>query len=195
MAGDSTFDGLIDRVRAGDQDAAAELVKLYEPEIRRAVRYRLADARLGTLLESMDICQSVLKSFFVRAAAGQYELKTPQQLLALLATMARNKLHSQARRHQTLSRDRRRAAPGGLDEEVLVDPGDSPSGEVDARDLLNEVRRRLTPDEQRLMDLRNQGHEWAAIAEQVGGSADSARVRLRRALDRIAEQLGLDDEP
>jgi RNA polymerase sigma-70 factor (ECF subfamily) len=195
MAGDSTFDGLIDRVRAGDQDAAAELVKLYEPEIRRAVRYRLADARLGTLLESMDICQSVLKSFFVRAAAGQYELKTPQQLLALLATMARNKLHSQARRHQTLSRDRRRAAPGGLDEEGLVDPGHSPSGEVDARDLLNEVRRRLTPDEQRLMDLRNQGHEWAAIAEQVGGSADSARVRLRRALDRIAEQLGLDDEP
>src|SRR6516165_10390683 len=157
MAGDSTFDGLIDRVRAGDQDAAADLVKLYEPEIRRAVRYRLADARLGTLLESMDICQSVLKSFFVRAAAGQYELNTPQQLLALLATMARNKLYSQARRHQARSRDRRRDASGGLDEEGLVDPGPSPSREVAARDLLDEVRRRLAPDERRLMDLRNQG--------------------------------------
>ena len=195
MAEDATFGELIGRVRAGDQDAAADLVKLYEPEIRRAVRYRLADARLGTLLESMDICQSVLKSFFVRAAAGQYELKTPQQLLALLATMARNKLYSQARKHQGVSRDLRRTAPEGLDEERLVDPNASPSREVDARDLLHEVYRRLTPDERRLMDLRNQGHGWAAIAAQIGGNADSARMRLSRALDRVASQLGLDHEP
>jgi RNA polymerase sigma-70 factor (ECF subfamily) len=44
------FPDLIRRVRDGDQDAAAELVKHYEPYIRRAVRFRLADARLGTLL-------------------------------------------------------------------------------------------------------------------------------------------------
>jgi RNA polymerase sigma-70 factor (ECF subfamily) len=195
MAEDSTFDELIGRVRAGDQDAAADLVKLYEPEIRRAVRYRLADARLGPLLDSMDICQSVLKSFFVRAAAGQYDLKTPQQVLALLATMARNKLYSQARKHQTQRRDRRRAAPGGLDEKRLVDPAASPSGEVAARDLLHEVRRRLAPEERRLMDLRNQGHDWAAIAAQLGGGVDALRVKLSRALDRVAGQLGLDDEP
>jgi RNA polymerase sigma-70 factor (ECF subfamily) len=194
MAEDSTFDELIGRVRAGDADAAADLVKLYEPEIRRAVRYRLADARLGTLLDSMDICQSVMKSFFFRAAAGQYELKTPQQLLALLATMARNKLYSQARRQQAVRRHGR-AAPGGLDEEGLVDPGASPSREVAARDLLHEVRRRLDPDECRLMDLRNQGHGWAAIAAELGGSPDSVRMKLNRALDRVAGQLGLDGEP
>jgi RNA polymerase sigma-70 factor (ECF subfamily) len=195
MPEDATFDALIGRVRAGDQDAAADLVRRYEPEIRRAVRYRLADARLGTLLDSMDICQSVLKSFFMRAAAGQYDLKTPQQLLGLLATMARNKLHSQARKHQALRRDRRRAAPGALDEEGLVDPAPSPSGEVAARDLLHEVRRRLTPEERRLMDLRAQGHEWATIAAQLGGGVDALRVKLSRALDRVAGQLGLDDEP
>ena len=92
-----TFEELIRRVRAGDQDAAAVLVKRYEPAIRRAVRFRLADARLGTLLDSMDICQSVLASFFVRAATGQYELETPEQLLKLLTAMARNKLTTQAR--------------------------------------------------------------------------------------------------
>ena len=42
-----TFDELIRRVRAGDPDAAAELVRNYEPAIRRAVRFRLADARLA----------------------------------------------------------------------------------------------------------------------------------------------------
>jgi RNA polymerase sigma factor (sigma-70 family) len=195
MPEDPTFDELIQRMRDGDQDAAAELVKLYEPEIRRAVRYRLADARLGNLLDSMDICQSVLKSFFVRAAAGQYDLKTPEQVLALLATMARNKLISQARKHQAQRRDRRRAASGGMHEVGLIDPGASPSGEVAARDLLDEIRRRLSPDERQIMDLRNEGRDWAAVATQVGGSADSVRIKLSRGLDRVAEQLGLDDKP
>lgn len=51
-----TFEELIERVRAGDQDASAELVRRYEPAIRRAVWFRLVDARLGGLLDSMDIC-------------------------------------------------------------------------------------------------------------------------------------------
>src|SRR5262249_44299576 len=156
----------------------------YEPEIRRAVRYRLTDERLGHLLDSMDICQSVLKSFFVRAAAGQYELKFPQQLLALLATMARNKLASQARKQQAQRRDHRRVTSAGADEEGLADPGASPSRVVAARDLLDEVRLRLTSEERQIMDLRNQGHDWAAIAAQLGGGADALRVKLSRALDR-----------
>ena len=69
------------------KQAAAELVRHYEPAIRRAVRVRLVDTRLNRLLDSMDICQSVMASFFVRAALGQYELNTPDQLLRLLATM------------------------------------------------------------------------------------------------------------
>ena len=78
------FDELIRRVRAGDEEAATVLVRRYEPAIRRAVRFRLTDARLGTLLDSMDVCQSVLASFFIRAASGPYELETPGQLRRLL---------------------------------------------------------------------------------------------------------------
>jgi RNA polymerase sigma-70 factor (ECF subfamily) len=39
----------------------------------------------------MDICQSVLASFFVRAAVGQFELDRPEPLVGLLIGMARNK--------------------------------------------------------------------------------------------------------
>src|SRR4051812_28737481 len=130
-----TYDDLIRRVRAWDPDAAAELVRRYEPAIRRAVRVRLADARLGNLLDSMDICQSVLKSFFVRAAAGQYDLDTPEQLLKLLSAMARNKLTTQARGQHAQRRDRRRVVRESPDEGGLVAPGRGPSEEVDARDL------------------------------------------------------------
>jgi len=65
-----SFAEFIRRVRAGDERAAAELVERYEPAIRRAVRVRLRDPRLRRLIESVDICQSVLATFFVRAALG-----------------------------------------------------------------------------------------------------------------------------
>jgi RNA polymerase sigma-70 factor (ECF subfamily) len=189
------YDELIRRVRAWDQEAAAELIRRYEPAIRRAVRVRLADARLKSLLDSTDICQSVLKSFFFRAAAGQYELETPEQLLKLLSAMARNKLTVQARKEYAQRRDRRRVVPQGPDQDRLVAPGGGPSGEVAARDLLQEVRRRLSPEEQQILELRNQGDDWAGIAERLGGGADALRKRLARALDRVAGELGLDDEP
>jgi RNA polymerase sigma-70 factor (ECF subfamily) len=74
MAEESAFGDLIRRVRAGDADASSELVRRFEPAIRIAVRARLTDPSLRRLSDSMDICQSVLASFFLRAAAGQFEL-------------------------------------------------------------------------------------------------------------------------
>src|SRR5271165_4547447 len=98
MSEEEAFRKLIERVRAGEQEAASDLVRQYEPEIRRAVRLRLTDPRLHRFVDSMDICQSVLANFFVRVHAGQFELDRPEQLLRLLVTMARNRLYDQARR-------------------------------------------------------------------------------------------------
>jgi len=121
-----TFDELIQRVPAGDQGAATELVKRYEPAIRR---------------------------------------------------------------------DNRRVAAGVQDEGQFIAGGESPSVVVAARDLLQEVYRRYSPDERRLLDLRSQGYDWSAIASELGGGAEALRRRLSRALDRIADQPGLDDAP
>jgi RNA polymerase sigma-70 factor (ECF subfamily) len=189
------FEELIRRVRAWDQEAAAELVRRYEPAIRRAVRVRLANARLGNLFDSMDICQSVMRSFFVRAASSQYDLETPEQVLKLLTVMARNKLASQSRRQHSLRRDNRRASAIGDDGSQLVSSGDSPSAAIVVRDLQEEVQHRLAPDEWQLLELRNQGHDWAEIAARVGGIGETLRKKLSRAIDRVIHELGLDDEP
>jgi RNA polymerase sigma-70 factor (ECF subfamily) len=69
------------------------------------VRLHLEDRRLYRLFDSMDVCQSVLVSFFLRAAAGQYDLERPEQLVRLLITMTRNKLASAARQHHRQRRD------------------------------------------------------------------------------------------
>src|SRR5262249_24504243 len=104
MSNDPGFAELIDRVRKGDELAAAELVRLYEPEIKRSIRFRLTDPHLRRLLDPSDIVQSVLRSFFARAAGGQYELESEENLKRLLVTMARNKLVDHARR-QKAARD------------------------------------------------------------------------------------------
>jgi RNA polymerase sigma-70 factor (ECF subfamily) len=59
--------------------------------------------------------------------------------------------------------------------------------------LVQETRRRLAPDERHLLELREQGREWAEIAEELGGSPEALRKKLARAVDRVARDLGLDE--
>jgi RNA polymerase sigma-70 factor (ECF subfamily) len=192
MADDSTFTEFLLRIRAGDEQAAAELVRRYESAVRVEVRMRLADSRLRRVLDTMDVCQSVLASFFVRAATGQYDLERPEQLVRLLVAMARNKVANQARRQQAQRRDRRRDValdrPGR--EPAGAEP--SPSRVVSGRELLAELRRRLTPEELRVADLRAEGRPWAEIAAALGGTAQGRRKQLARALDRVAAEVDLE---
>src|SRR4051794_9865861 len=193
MAEESEFQDLIRRVRAGDEAAAAEIIRIYEPAIRRAARVRLVDPRLRRLFDSMDICQSVLASFFVRAALGQYELDQPDQLLRLLVTMSRKKLIDQAREQGAARRDYRRADAREHVAGELAANAPTPSQQVAANELLEEFRNRLSDDERRLADDRAQGHDWASIAADRGGSPEALRKKLARAVDRVAVELGLDD--
>jgi RNA polymerase sigma-70 factor (ECF subfamily) len=194
--GDASFVDFLRRLRAGDQQAAAELVRRYERVIRREARLRLTDPRLGRLVDSMDICQSVLASFFVRAAAGQYDLGQPEDLVRLLVRMARNKVASQARRQRARAADRRRAETGAL--ETTLTGGPDPGRLVAESDLLAEVRRRLSAEERQVADLRGQGSSWPEVAAALGGTPEGRRMQLGRALNRVAQELGLaedGDEP
>ncbi len=190
MPEESLFQDLIRRVQAGDERAAAELVRTYEPAIRRAVRLRLRDTRLRQRLDSLDICQSVLGSFFVRAALGRYELNEPADLLRLLTALVRNKVAGEAAYQAAQRRSFRRTA-AELPEETLAG-GASPSRQLAARELLEETRRRLSADERGLLERREQGREWVEIAGELGGSPEALRKKLARALDRVAHDLGLD---
>ncbi len=194
MAEAPSFNELIQQVRAGNAAAAAELVRQYEPEIRCAVRVRLANPRLGRVLDSMDICQSVLANFFTRAAAGQFDLERPEDLLKLLVTMARNKLRDQVRHQQARRRDNRRLEGGSPDVLAEVAGGDgTPSQIVAGEELLREVRRRLTDEERYLAEQRAQNRDWADLAAELGGSPEALRKRLARALDRVTRELGLEE--
>jgi RNA polymerase sigma-70 factor (ECF subfamily) len=188
------FHSFMKRIRSGDGVAAEELVRRYEPAIRLAVRTRLTDPALKRQFDSVDVCQSVLASFFLRAAAGQYDLGDPAQLIALLVRMAQNKLAGKARFHRRQRRDGRQVT--GLDGAVerTADAGPGPDRVVAGRDLLEALRGRLTPEEWDIADRRGAGQCWAEIAEALGGTAGGRRMQLKRAIDRVAPELGLEDE-
>jgi RNA polymerase sigma-70 factor (ECF subfamily) len=190
MTASTTFADFIRRIRSGDDQAAQELVDRYESVIRREVRLRLKDPRLYRQLDWTDVCQSVLASFFLRAASGQYELDEPGQLLKLLLVMTRNKLANEQRRHRALRRDYRRMEP--------VDPayldtrpveGASPSRLAAGRELLEEFRRRLSKEERELVELRAQGCEWLEIAAKLGGTPQARRKQFARTVNRVEHQL------
>jgi RNA polymerase sigma factor (sigma-70 family) len=183
-----SFPELIRCVRAGEEEAATELVRLYGPEVRRAVRLYLTDPRLRRNFDSVDICQSVLAIFFVKVVGGAFDLDEPEQLVRLLVTMARNKLVDRTRKPF-----QRRET--GVDPEILdsfAGPEESPSKIVAQEELARAVREQLTDEERRIAEERVAGREWAEIAAAVGGTADGVRKKLDRAVARVCGRLGLD---
>lgn len=194
MDGGADFVALMNRVRAGDADAAAELVRQYEPEIRRAIRLRLTDPRLRRILDSADVCQSVMANFFVRAAAGQFDLDRPEELLKLLVVMARNRLRDHVSFQRAGRRDNRleEADPADAFASAAADQP-TPSTAVAARDLLASVLNALEPHERRLAELRAAGNDWNAIAAELRERPDTLRKRLTTALNRVAARLGMDE--
>jgi len=192
---DDEFLEFIQRIRRGDQEAARLLVQRYERELRIMARVRLTDARLCQILDSMDVCQSIFANFFARAAAGQFELATPDHLLRLLAVMVRNKVTDYARLHRAERRDNRRLNTSDITELEMAHPGDLPCETVATAELLEKFRKKLTPEELQIADMRRDGLKWDAIGEHFLEAPEAIRKRFSRAIDRVAAEVGLEQAP
>ncbi len=70
------------------------------------------------LLDSIDIGQSVLASFFVHVTAAEYDVSRREDLMRLLVRMARHKVASQARRQRARAADQQRVEADNLEATV-----------------------------------------------------------------------------
>ena len=92
MPSERALGELLRRASKGDEAACAELVRQLEPVIRRAVRVHLpADDPLRRVFDSLDVSQSVLVNFLVKAGAGALCFRGPEELRGLLRMMAAQK--------------------------------------------------------------------------------------------------------
>ena len=108
----------------------------YGPTSRRSASPSApgSPTQLRRLLDSTDVCQSVLGNFFDRAGAGQFELKDPKQLrLRLLVTMARNRITNHALQQQAARRDHRRGRTRTAKATSRSNPGPGPGSAAEGQ--------------------------------------------------------------
>ncbi len=191
-----SFGELMLRVRSGEQDAARELMQRYGEAVRREIRFRLRDVRLIRVVSESDVFQSAVSSFFVGLQLGRFDVRQPEDLVALLKTIAERRVCSEARFWHAERRDVRRNVE--LSDVVPCEPQQddpSPSAVVSERELVAEALARLPETTLHVIELRRGGLRWDAIAERLpdGGTPEAVRKRYERDVARVTAELGLRD--
>ena len=109
---DDALAGLLERLNAGDNEAAEQFFLAYKPYLQIVVHRRLSTA-LRTKFDSMDVVQSVWADVLDGLRDGKWSFDNVNQLRSFLVNMARNRFIDRFRHHRT-----------SLDREVTMpDPG------------------------------------------------------------------------
>ncbi len=191
-----SFTELIERVRTGDEEAVRILHDEYGEALEREVRFALYDNRLRRIVGESDICQSVFMRFCVGLWAGNYEIETPAQLIALLKVMVRSRVVDWARYAKSDRRDMRRSQSleaEGSDAPRKTDP--TPSEIVSNAELLSKFRSMLSARELRILELKQDRKKWSEIAADLGEeSPEALRKHYERSVARILAKMGMGAE-
>jgi RNA polymerase sigma-70 factor (ECF subfamily) len=190
MPDDSSFPDLLDRLRAGDQSAAAAVVGRYTRRLVGMIRAKL-DRRILGKEGPEDVLQSVFKSFFHRFGEGKFRLDSRQDLWALLVSLTLHKCGHRVDYFGAARRDVYREAvasppleSSGLEwEAVAREP--TP---VEAAMLTETVQRLLDgleAHQQHIVQLSLQGEGPAQIAARVGVTQRTVQRVLKGVRERL----------
>ncbi|HEV3164699.1 MAG TPA: sigma-70 family RNA polymerase sigma factor [Isosphaeraceae bacterium] len=177
------------RIRAGDEEAARELLIRYEAQVRLVVRRQLPKL-LRSRFDSLDFLQSVWGSFFRRMRSSTSEFEDPQYLVAFLARSARNKVIDEYRRAVSQKHDMHREEPiwgkGPKPRELAADT-DSPSELAQAHEALLRLQDLLPEDRRIILEMKAEGLSSPEIGQRLGISERTVR--------RVIEDLRRQTEP
>lgn len=186
----SKLKALLDRgVRAPTErereEAYAELTRLLTVLVRASMSRRLRGQR-----DSMDVCQSVARSFVADMRASQIRFDTEAALVAYLRRVVANKLADLARRDGAAKRggDAHRNVPGP---QAAKDSG--PASAAIEREAAEHALEAISEADRQLWAMRRRGWEWERIAAELGITPAAARQRWSRL--QAAAAARLNDDP
>jgi RNA polymerase sigma-70 factor (ECF subfamily) len=183
----------LDRIRAGDESAARELLARYEAQVRLVVRRQLPRL-LRSRFDSLDFLQSVWATFFRRMRSGPGTFEDPRHLVTFLAQVARNKVVDQYRRAASRKQDMHREEPleaGGVPPRELVADQDTPSELAEAKEAFGRLRDLLPADRREILGLKVEGLSTREIGERLGMSERT----VRRALEDLRRRAEIEAKP
>ena len=187
--GTDPLDALLEKLCSGDDAAAEEVFRTYEPYLRMVVRRQLP-ARLRAKFDSVDVVQSVWVDVLHGFRESGWRFATSAQLRAFLVKVTRNRFIDRVRQHQRVLNHEQPLESAEL--EGLSRARDPrPSEVVQAEDLWQQMLALCPPAHHQLLRLKREGKSLAEIAEQTGLHPSS----VRRILYDLARQLAASKDP
>jgi len=180
------FDELMSRVNREDQPAMAEMMALYEPDIRRAARALLGHA-LRSWIDPTDLVQSVHLQLLLALKQKRLAITSPEHLRSLALTMLRHRLFEQWRRRRCQARHDASLTTDGLTRGRIVAPPRQvdPVRTAEYHDLVDHLFRKLGDEDRRIVVMRCQGYFTREIAAELGIDPAALRMRLSRLRKRL----------
>ena len=189
----NAFNELVLRCRSGDAQAMAELIELYEADVRIVARARIGVA-LRPHIDSVDLMQSLHRSVLLGLRNQRFEIETPEQLCALALTIVQRKAARHWRRavrQQRLSGVLRGAS---LHDRLLEIRTQDPSlQQPELDEIFQQLVSQLSTEDQQLLQLRLEGYSTVDAARSLKLDPDVTRARLSRLRKKLVRAKSLID--
>jgi RNA polymerase sigma-70 factor (ECF subfamily) len=176
---------LLRRFRGGQPDAATQLYLRYAERLRALAAGQFAPD-LAPRVDPEDIVQSVFRTFFRRAALGQYDVPEGEELWKLFLVIALHKIRSTAASHRAAKRDVRATVTGLPDMPAgrqLAAPDETALTAL--RLVIDEMLDGLPSSMRAIVELRVEGHE----VEEIAARTERSRRSVERALQEFRNRL------
>jgi hypothetical protein len=172
----------LSRGQAGDaaarEEAYAELCRLITIFVRAGMGQRLRDHR-----ESVDVCQSIARSFVEDHGAGKIRFGNDGELIEYLRAVVQTKFARLSRHDNAAKR-----VPTG--DGPSTPPPMMPSDSLEHTESLREVDEQFTDEDREVARLRLGGMSWEQIAAQLGQTPQALRKRWSRLAQRLSDGPG-----
>jgi RNA polymerase sigma-70 factor (ECF subfamily) len=172
---------LLRRFRRGQDDASTLLYLRYAGRLRALAAAQRSPGLAGRI-DPEDIVQSVFRTFFRRAAEGEYDVPKGEEIWKLLLVIGLHKIRDAGTFHRAARRDVRRTGSGeAYDRALELEAGPDESALTVLRLVIDDVLGALPPSHRPIVELRIAGHEVDEIARQV--------ERSKRTVERVLQEF------
>jgi RNA polymerase sigma-70 factor (ECF subfamily) len=183
---DESLSTVVEKLAQGDQAAAEQVFRAYEPFLRQVVRRQLS-TELRAEFDSIDVVQSVWCDLLQGFRESAWSFEDSARLKAFLVSATRHRFLDRARRYRTR---RRKLAPAQATSRLdkTVPSGQArPSQILQAEELWDRMLVECNPAHRELLQLKRDGFRIPEIAVRTGLHEDS----IRRILRDLACRMGL----
>jgi RNA polymerase sigma-70 factor (ECF subfamily) len=170
---------LLRRIQSGHSDASTQLYLRYAKRLQALVASK-SSPDLARRVDAEDIVQSVFRTFFRRAALGDYSVPEGEQLWKLLLVIALNKVRAEGAHHRAAKRDVRQTVGGeAFDQAIESGRGNDELALAALRMVIEDLLAGMPEANRRVIELRIEGNDVKEITELT--------QRSQRTVERVLQ--------